>query len=254
MLELLVQENVHQFFLREVPFVTTSVHSLGPGEALGGIVDTSLVDAVIAACAETRYALRTVYPDADPRLQIRPRRLALPSSPISGLRAMMAIAACALACIAALVAPGLAADAATRRATRELATLSHAQHDAADETQDAQQTTNAIDAIGRFEHERRSVTLLLSTLASALPPESAITTLRVDTAMAEMVVVSTRAAAVLGAMDRMPGIVAPAMIGPVSRDVVNGRDIERATIHFRYDAARFNAARVPYTVTAVHAE
>src|SRR5690606_16601406 len=86
----------------------------------------------------------------------------------------------------------------------------------------------------RFEEGRRSTALLLASITDALPNESAITMLRIDTATVDLIVMSTRAADVLGALDRMPGVVAPEIVGPVSREISGDRELERATIRFRY--------------------
>src|SRR6185312_5914011 len=110
--------------------------------------------------------------------------------------AIMAITALVVAMAFAIFAPGVTAKHVARKAGRELAMLSRRARRADDATIDAHKNEALINEIAQFEHSRRSVTLLLGALTDALPPESAVTTLRSDSAGVDLVVVSSRAAGV----------------------------------------------------------
>jgi hypothetical protein len=82
----------------------------------------------------------------------------------------------------------------------------------------------------KFSHRRISTALLLGAITQALPSEATVTTLRIDTANVDLVVLSPRTAAVVDAMSEVASIVAPTIIGPVSREMVGAHEMERATL------------------------
>jgi hypothetical protein len=97
-------------------------------------------------------------------------------------------------------------------------------------------TTATLGEVAAFDGGRRSATLLLADLTRALPDSSAIAAIRVDTAGGTLVALTPRAATVLSGIERVPGIVAPEIPGPVTREAVRGRELERLTVRFRLDA------------------
>lgn len=243
-----VRENAQRFFLWNVPFVTTSLYQLGHGEALGAALDASVVEAVVNGCADAGYALRAVCPTEDTRLVFKPTQPGGRGTPITRRRATAAAGALIIAMAIAVLAPGITAKHTAQRAGRELAMLARRERRADDAAVEAHRNEVFLQEIARFEHARRPVTLLLGALTDALPPESAITTLRSDSAGVDLVVVSSRAAAVLGTLDRVPGIVAPVIVGPISKELAGAHEVERATIHFVYDPDAVKIARKPYAV------
>lgn len=84
-----------------------------------------------------------------------------------------------------------------------------------------------------FSLHRVSTALLLGAITQALPAGAAITTLRIDTASVDIVALSPRTAAVVDALSDVPNVVAPTIIGPISRETVGSRELERATIRLR---------------------
>ncbi len=84
-----------------------------------------------------------------------------------------------------------------------------------------------------FSRRRVSTTLLLGAITQALPAEAAITTLRIDTANVDLVALSPRTAAVVDALSDVPNVASPTIIGPVSRETIGPRELERATIRLR---------------------
>lgn len=84
-----------------------------------------------------------------------------------------------------------------------------------------------------FSRHRVSTALLLGAITQALPAEAAITTLRIDSANVDIVALSPRTAAVVDALSDVPNVASPTIIGPVSRETVGPRELERATIRLR---------------------
>ncbi|MGH7719649.1 MAG: hypothetical protein ACREON_12500, partial [Gemmatimonadaceae bacterium] len=77
------------------------------------------------------------------------------------------------------------------------------------------------------------LTLLMADLTRALPEGSALVAFRSDSAAGSIVALAPRAAAVLTAMEHVPGVVGPEIFGPVTREVVKEKELERVTVRFR---------------------
>jgi len=65
-----------------------------------------------------------------------------------------------------------------------------------------------------------------------LPEGSAITTLRVDSTRGTIVVLTARATEVVSQLDTIGLLVTPEIVGPVTREVISGRELERVTVRF----------------------
>jgi hypothetical protein len=81
---------------------------------------------------------------------------------------------------------------------------------------------------------RHSMLALLGELTSALPPDAALVTLRADSTGGHVIALAPRAAGVLAAMDSVSLITSVEISGPVTRETVGDRTLERATLHFRW--------------------
>jgi hypothetical protein len=99
----------------------------------------------------------------------------------------------------------------------------------------------------RFSRHRVSMTALLGAITQALPAEAVITTIRVDTANVDIVTLSPRTAAVVGALSDVASVTAPTIIGPVSRETVGPAELERATIRMRL-APDYGRAKIGFKV------
>jgi hypothetical protein len=152
---------------------------------------------------------------------------------VSRWRSAVALAAACVGIAFAIVAPGLGARVRANRAERELAALAGEHVAAIDVRRRVEQVTLALDDVARFAEERRSPLALLSALTAALPAESAIVTFRVDSAAGTVVALAPRAALIVTQLERVEGIVAPEIIGPVSREMVAGHERERVTVRLR---------------------
>jgi hypothetical protein len=97
--------------------------------------------------------------------------------------------------------------------------------------------SEALAEVAAFDASRRSPTLILSQLTRALPENAALVTVRLDTAGGTMVILAPRAAAALAALDRVAAVIAPEIIGPVTKEMAGTRELERATMQFRFGAA-----------------
>lgn len=193
-----------------------------PVEALGRVGDQARRFAAAYAAANVR---------AGEPLALRPGD-ALPAGSVPAWR--LAVAAAALAAALAFygVAPAWRAERAQERASARLATLARTRGQAADARRDLDDVSGALGEVSAFAARRRSPTLLLAAITRRLPAGTAMVSFRVDSAGGSIVALAPRAAAVLGALDRVPGIVSPEILGSVTREAAAGRQVERVTVRF----------------------
>jgi hypothetical protein len=161
-------------------------------------------------------------------------------------RVRLAVAAGALmvALFVATVAPGALATHEAARISRALRQLDPQRRAIAAAQSRLHQATRALEDLERFDEGRRPVLPLLAAITRRLPEGSAIVALRVDTLGGTLMVLGPRAAATVTALDATPGIASPEIIGPVTREVLNGAptpggvtgaspELERVTMRFR---------------------
>jgi hypothetical protein len=172
-------------------------------------------------------------PESEP-VAIRP--LGTDGAAVSRRRITTAAAACAVAGALALFAPGIVATVDHARVSRELATLGPHARDAAAIAQELRRVSRALSEVNAFAASRRAPTELLAGLARRLPAGTALITLRVDSAGGTLVLLAPRAARAIAALDSVPGIDSPEVVGPVTREVSGTRELERATVRFRLSA------------------
>lgn len=144
--------------------------------------------------------------------------------------------AAAVACAA--VAPALRAMQAEDRAAARIAEVQDRRRAASGTESELERITGALAEAAAFSAGSYSPTLLLADLTAALPSGTALVAFRADTAAGSVVALAPRAAAVVQPVEKVPGIVAPEIVGPVTREVLAGRDLERVTIRFGIDATR----------------
>lgn len=148
-------------------------------------------------------------------------------------RLVVATVSTCIAATAALAGPPLQARYAADQAQRETASLERTARQALTDEADLARFRGALaEFSGLAGSSARPVTRLLSTLASSLPDSSALVSVRVDTATAQVVVLAPRAATVLARLERSPLIANPRIVGPITREKVGGRDAERVTVRF----------------------
>lgn len=232
----------HLVSVRRLPSVSTSVPAtvLVPVPALSPLGSSASRFAAaygaaleIAQPAESSaLTYRTVGADA-PDDAHAPRRLRLGA----------ALAAAVIALVAAALAPALAARYAERGATRRLAELAPAAVAEQRVGHDLAMVSAALGEVAAFDSASRSMTVVLATIARALPPGVALLALHADSAGGSVVALAPRVggSAVLAALDHVPLLSAPEIVGAVTHDVNGGHDDERVTIRFGW--ARAGAGR-----------
>jgi hypothetical protein len=156
-------------------------------------------------------------------------------------------AAVAVALLFAAIAPTLRAMDREEAARARIAAVQDGRRAAVETARELDRVTLALAEITAFSETGVSPTLLLADLTAALPRGSALVALRVDSAGGTLVGLAPRAAAVLQPLERVPGVVSPEIVGPVTREVAAGRPVERVTLRFGIDgdARRGTATREP---------
>jgi len=144
---------------------------------------------------------------------------------------------------AALIARGVHADHIAGVAKTELARFRAS--DSAASTIDAElrRTTAELDRINQFQIARGRVTALLGAISEALPDSTALVSLRVDSLEGNIVALTPHAATVLPALFDVSDVVAPRIVGSVTREVQGTAHVERASIRFRRSRTIHSPAR-----------
>jgi hypothetical protein len=166
-------------------------------------------------------------------LILRPRRGADPDRVVPRWRFAAALCTCLLSLLACLLLPGIVAHRAGAEAAARTAALDGERRLASEAEAELARVTGALAEVAAFDAGRRSPTLLLADLARALPDGSALLTIRVDSVAGTLVALSPRAASVLDPLERLPGITSLEVVGPVTREVLAERPLERVTLRFQ---------------------
>jgi len=119
------------------------------------------------------------------------------------------------------------------RTSRELAVIAPRARQAERAEVDLWRISEALTEMAVFDRSRRSPTQLLAQLTRTLPEGSVLITARFDSLGGAVVVLAPHAASTLASLDSAAGIAAPQIIGPVTKEVVGAREVERATMQFR---------------------
>jgi hypothetical protein len=151
-----------------------------------------------------------------------------------------AVALC-LAMVVALGAPLVTRAVQARRITRQLAALSARSHEAEHAEIDLARMSSALFEVARFASSRRSTVRLLAQLTHALPEGSVLVTVRVDSAGGIVSLLAPRASSALASLDSVGHVNSPEIIGPVTKELVGTRELERATVQFRFDSTSWRA-------------
>ena len=151
----------------------------------------------------------------------------------SRARTLRAASACVLAIITAMFAPVFLAARQGAAARTRLAALSPQLRATLDSQRLLARTTAALASFTAFEQSRQPVTILLADITRALPAGSALLEFQVDSSGAgALVALAPRAAQVVDALERVPGVTSPAIAGPVTQDAVGGHSLDRVTVRF----------------------
>ncbi|MEO8879627.1 MAG: hypothetical protein ABI446_04465 [Gemmatimonadaceae bacterium] len=153
-------------------------------------------------------------------------RLLAPAVKFACLAALIAITA-------ALVVPSIGDAVAAHRAERQLSSLTPRASVAMKARGELDHMTRALAEISLFARRRHSPLLLLAALTRALPAEGALASIHSDSVGGTMVVVAPRMASALAALDSVHAVSKLEIVGPVTKEVANGREMERASVRFR---------------------
>jgi len=145
----------------------------------------------------------------------------------------IAAVALVIALAVAVITPISALALRASRTSRELAVIAPRARQAERAEVDLWRISEALSEIAMFDRSRRSPTQLLAQLTRTLPEGSVLVTARVDSLGGAVVVLAPHAASTLASLDSVAGIAAPQIIGPVTKEVVGARELERATVQFR---------------------
>lgn len=216
---------------------TLSVRRLGAAATpLGGPEPAPV--AALAPLGERAGRFADAYGAAllrrDEPLALRPGGEGAPERPVPTWRLAIPLAMAVVALAFAAVAPAWRATSAGDEAAARLSALGPRRARAAEARRQLDDVTAALGEASAFSAGSRSPTVLLAGITRALPPGAALVSLTVDTAGGEAVALAPRAAAVLSAMERVPGIEAPAIVGAVTRETAAGRAVERVGVRFSF--------------------
>lgn len=213
-----------------------SVRRLSPGQAPGAAAPAAVP--ALARLGEHGWRFADAYGAASlPGYEPMVVRAAA-AGQVPGWRMGVAGAALAAAVAFAAVAPALRAMGAEDEAVARIAAVQDRRRAASDTERELARVTDALAEAAAFDARRYSPTLLLADLTAALPAGSALVAFRADTAAGSVVVLAPRAAVVVQPLERVPGIVSPEIVGPVTRESIAGRELERVAVRFGIDAER----------------
>jgi hypothetical protein len=257
-----VQEHAARFFLKNgVPLVTTSVRLDAKGQPWGAALQKDVVDTIVSVCRASRLELAGIVPAIDvskPEVAalaplgrealdfaaaygaaITPGALVWRTRAVADEQAprwRITTIACAagLALILAVLASGLGARMAEHRSIAHLATIAAPTRSAQRIARDNDLVTRALGEVASFDRGRRPVTVLMAALAKALPDGAALLALHVDSVGGSIVAFAPRAGALLTRLETVPGLAAPEITGPVTRETALGHEVERVTVRFRW--------------------
>jgi hypothetical protein len=171
----------------------------------------------------------------DEALVLRPGRAGA-AGHVPGWRLGLAGAALAVSVAGALYLPVAAARGAGEEANARVDSLAAPRRAALVADAELRRVTAGLAQVAEFDAARRPAATLLAELTRALPDGAALVALRIDSAGGGLVAVAPRAAAVLMPLERVDGVRAPEVVGPVTREVLAGREVERVTVKFGLDS------------------
>ena len=146
----------------------------------------------------------------------------------------IAAIALVMAIAVAVITPISALALRASRTSRELAVIAPRARQEERAEVDLWRISEALTEIELFDRSRRSPTQLLAQLTRALPEGSMLVTARIDSLGGAVVVLAPHAASTLASLDSLAGIAAPQIVGPVTKEVLGSRELERATVQFRW--------------------
>jgi len=167
-------------------------------------------------------------------LAIRERAGSVTANPLGHVRIAIATTALILAITSAFAVPFVASRRDVRHLETRLQELAPSRRAGLSASHALSQVSSAIEEVRVLAEGHPSMTLFLRDLTRALPQQSAITAIRTDSAGATIVALTPRASDLLRRLEQTPGLVAPQIIGPVTREPGVTEEVERVTIRLSF--------------------
>jgi hypothetical protein len=140
--------------------------------------------------------------------------------------------ALAMAVAAAIVAPGVRATLIVRKSARPAVAGRDARKEMVRAESDLLRTTQQLTTVARFDASRGAMLWILGQLGQSLPESTAIVSLRVDSVEGSFVAIAPHVTDVLAELGSIDSIQNTRIVGGVTREVVAGTPVERATFRF----------------------
>ena len=179
--------------------------------------------ALANAAARMRRAPLSLLPESTRLGRMRQRRRSLVRW------AVLAI----VSLFAALTSTTVAASRRTAAAAGELSRIEAPLLAALQVRRDLDSATAALNAISGAHAERRERSLFLARLAATLPDSAFLVTLSLDSAGGTLSGYAPNAAGVLALLERRGVVTQARFQGPLTREMVNGREYQRFSMTFR---------------------
>lgn len=232
LLSAVVREGATRFFLGDpAGLVTSAVARHGEDELWAAAFRRSAVASIAEAAKDAALPLTGIVPRSAPEFTA-PLGAVGERIGISRRRASVAIAAAVIAFAAAAFAPGISATHRAAEARAELATLYRESGTALAEIDALRNVSALLDEYAHIASHRRSTLDFLAQLTAALPQGTAVVMVRLDSLGGAIVALGPQAALVVSRLDSVPSVQAPEIVGPVTREIVAGTELERATVRF----------------------
>lgn len=138
----------------------------------------------------------------------------------------------------ALLAPAIRSDQYVRLHANELAGAQEVQTELARDRAELKRVTQTLDRAAAFGAERGGTSRVLAALAQAIPESTAMLTFHVDSAEGVFTAIAPHVSDVLPELTTIDGVLAPRIAGSVTREVIGGIRVERATFRFRRPRTR----------------
>lgn len=145
--------------------------------------------------------------------------------------------------LAALFAPGVLASRARMEAAGALAGLATRQREVLATQQTLMQLTRALQRGAAFADERPAMARLLASITQVMPATTALLNLRVDSAGGNLLALSPHGAEVFAAISQIPGLGRAQITAPLTRETIEGVELERVSIRFQILHSRKPAMR-----------
>jgi hypothetical protein len=149
-------------------------------------------------------------------------------------RLRVALTAFMIAGVVALAGPGLVAARSAHQSRARLASMAKVLRQTERAERELGLVSDALGEVAEFEGSRRSATMLLAEMASALPRGAALVAFHADSAGGTLVALGQRASQVTTALEKVEAIASPEIVGPVTREVAGSGDVERVTVRFSF--------------------